>query len=89
MKLDSVGLIVNYKKEKTRETTCRIIDWLNSKKLKVCIEGNMGEEIGKKELNCPTEKFLKEVDLIISLGETELSLEQLDWPLPKIYRFLE
>jgi len=68
MKLDSVGLIVNYKKEKTRETTCRIIDWLNSKKLKVCIEGNMGEEIGKKELNCPTEKFLKEVDLIISLG---------------------
>ena len=68
MKLDSVGLVVNYKKEKTRETACRIIDWLNSKKLKVCIEGNMGKEIGKEELNCPTEKFLKEVDLIISLG---------------------
>ena len=68
MKLDSVGLIVNYKKDKTRETACRIIDWLNSKKLKVCIEGNMGKEIGKEELNCPTEKFLKEVDLIISLG---------------------
>jgi len=68
MKLDSVGLIVNYKKEKTRETACRIIDWLNSKKLKVCIEGNMGKEIRKEELNCPTEKFLKEVDLIISLG---------------------
>ncbi len=68
MKLDSVGLIVNYKKEKTRETACRIIDWLNSKKLKVCIEGNMGKEIGKEELNCPTEKFLKNVDLIISLG---------------------
>jgi len=68
MKLDSVGLIVNYKKEKTQETACRIIDWLNSKKLKVCIEGNMGKEIGKEELNCSTEKFLKEVDLIISLG---------------------
>ncbi|GAH29370.1 unnamed protein product, partial [marine sediment metagenome] len=68
MKLDSVGLIVNYKKEKTRETACRIIDWLNYKKLKVCIEGNMGNEIGKEELNCPTEKFLKKVDLIISLG---------------------
>ncbi len=68
MKLDSIGLIVNYKKEKTRETTYRIINWLNSKKLKVCIEGNMGKEIGKEELNCPTEKFLKEVDLVISLG---------------------
>lgn len=68
MKLDSVGLIVNYKKEKTRETACRIINWLNSKKLKVCIEGNKGKEIGMEELNCPTEKFLKNVDLIISLG---------------------
>ncbi len=68
MKLDRVGLVVNYKKGKTRETACRIIDWLNSKKLKVCIEGNMGKEIGKEELNCPTEKFLKNVDLIISLG---------------------
>jgi len=68
MKLDSVGLMVNYKKEKTRETACRIIDWLNSKKLKVCIEGNGGKEIGKEELNCPTEKFFKETDLIISLG---------------------
>ena len=68
MKLDSVGLIMNYKKEKTRETACRIIDWLNSKKVKVYIEGNKGKEIGKEELNCPTEKFLKNVDLIISLG---------------------
>jgi NAD+ kinase len=68
MKFNTVGLIVNYKKEKTRETACKIIDWLNSKKLKVYIEGNMGKEIGKKELNYPTEKFLKEVDLIISLG---------------------
>ena len=68
MKLDSVGLIVNYKKEKTQETACRIIDWLNTKKLKVCIEGNKGKEIGREELNCPTEKFLKNVDLIISVG---------------------
>ena len=68
MKFNTVGLIVNYKKEKTRETACKIIDWLNSKKLKVYIEGNMGKEIGKKELNYPTEIFLKEVDLIISLG---------------------
>jgi NAD+ kinase len=68
MKFDSVGLVVNYEKEKTRETACKIIDWLNSKKLKVCIEGNMGKKIGKQELDCPIEKFLKEVDLIISLG---------------------
>jgi NAD+ kinase len=68
MKLYNVGLIVNYEKDKARETSCRIIDWLNSKKLKVCIEGNKGKEIGKEELNCPTEKFLKKVDLIISLG---------------------
>ena len=68
MKLDSIGLIVNYKKEKTRETACRIIDWLNFKKLKVYIEGDKGKEIGKEELDCPTEIFLKEVDLIISLG---------------------
>ncbi len=68
MKLDSVGLIVNYKKEKTREIACKIIDWLNSKKLKVCIEGNRGKEIGKEELNCPAEEFFKKVDLIISLG---------------------
>jgi len=68
MKLDSVGLIVNYKKEKTREIACRIIDWLISKKLKVYIEGNKGKEIGREEFNCPTEKFLKNVDLIISLG---------------------
>jgi len=68
MKLDSVGLIVNYKKDKTRETACRIINWLNSKKLRVYIEGNMGKKIGKEELNCLTEKFLKKVDLIISLG---------------------
>ena len=68
MKFDSVGLIMNYKKEKTRETACKIIDWLNSKKIKVYIEGNKGKEIGKEELNCPTEKFLKNVDLIISLG---------------------
>jgi NAD+ kinase len=68
MKLDSVGLIVNYKKEKTRKIACRIIDWLNSKKLKVYIEENKGKEIEREELNCPTEKFLKNVDLIISLG---------------------
>jgi NAD+ kinase len=68
MKFNSVGLVVNYEKEKTRETACRVINWLNSKKLKVCIEKNMGKKIGKQELDCPTEKFLKEVDLIISLG---------------------
>ncbi|HER24223.1 MAG TPA: NAD(+) kinase [Candidatus Atribacteria bacterium] len=68
MKFNRVGLVVNYEKEKTRETACKIIDWLNSNKLKVCIEGNMGQAIGKKELNCPANQFLKEVDLIISLG---------------------
>jgi len=68
MKLDSVGLVVNYEKDKAREIACKIIDWLVSKKLKVYIEGNMGKEIGKEDLNCPTEKFLKNVNLIISLG---------------------
>ena len=58
MKFDSVGLVVNYEKEKTRETACRIIDWLNSKKLKVCIEENMGKKIGKQELDCPIEKLI-------------------------------
>ena len=68
MKINSVGLVVNYEKEKAQEITCRIVDWLSSKKIKVYIEGNKGETIGRKDLSYPTQKFLNKVELIISLG---------------------
>jgi len=68
MKINSVGLVVNYEKEKAQEITFRIVDWLSLKKIKVYIEGNKGKAIGREDLNCPTEKFLNKVELIISLG---------------------
>ncbi|MCK4241001.1 MAG: NAD(+)/NADH kinase, partial [Candidatus Atribacteria bacterium] len=68
MKINSVGLVVNYEKEKAQEITCRIVDWLSSKKIKVYIEGNKGDTIGRKDLSYPTQKFLNKVELIISLG---------------------
>lgn len=68
MKLDSVGLVVNYEKEKAQEIACRIVDWLSSKKIKVYIEGNKRETIGRKDLSYPIQKFLNKVELIISLG---------------------
>lgn len=68
MKLDSVGLVVNYEKEKAQEIACRIVDWLSSKKIKVYIEGNKRETIGKKDLSYPIQKFLNKVELLISLG---------------------
>jgi len=68
MKLNSVGLVVNYDKEKARETAYQIINWLGSKSIKVYIEGKGGELVGRKDLNCPLEKFLNKVDIVISLG---------------------
>jgi len=68
MKLNSVGLVVNYEKEKAQEITLRIIDWLSLKKIKVYIEGDKGKTISREDLSCPTEKFLNKVELIISLG---------------------
>lgn len=68
MKFDSVGLVVNYEKEKAQEIACRIVDWLSSKKIKVYIEGNKRETIGRKDLSYPIQKFLNKVELIISLG---------------------
>lgn len=68
MKINSVGLVVNYEKEKAQEITFRIVDWLSLKKIKVYIEGNKGKAIGREDLSCPTEKFLNKVELIISLG---------------------
>ncbi len=68
MKLNSVGLVVNYEKKKAQEITLRIVDWLSLKKIKVYIEGDKGKTIGREDLSCPTEKFLNKVELIISLG---------------------
>ncbi|MHC2994791.1 MAG: NAD(+)/NADH kinase [Candidatus Atribacteria bacterium] len=68
MKLNSVGLVVNYEKKKAQEITLRIVDWLSLKKIKVYIEGDKGKTIGREDLSCPPEKFLNKVELIISLG---------------------
>lgn len=68
MKLKSVGLVVNYEKEKAQEITLRIVDWLSFKNIKIYIEGDKGKTIGREDLSCPIEKFLNKVELIISLG---------------------
>lgn len=68
MKLKSVGLVVNYEKEKAQEIILRIVDWLSFKNIKIYIEGDKGKTIGREDLSCPIEKFLNKVELIISLG---------------------
>lgn len=68
MKLKSVGLVVNYEKEKAQEITLRIVDWLSFKNIKIYIEGDKGKTISREDLSCPIEKFLNKVELIISLG---------------------
>jgi len=68
MKLKSVGLVINYEKEKAQEITLRIVDWLSFKNIKIYIEGDKGKTIGREDLSCPIEKFLNKVELIISLG---------------------
>lgn len=68
MELKSVGLVVNYEKEKAQEITLRIVDWLSFKNIKIYIEGDKGKTIGREDLSCPIEKFLNKVELIISLG---------------------
>lgn len=68
IKLNSVGLVINYEKEKAQEITNWIVDWLNFKKIKVYVEGDKDKGIRRKDFSCTNEKFFKSVDLIISLG---------------------
>ncbi len=69
MKLKSVGLVINYEKKNARETAARLIDWLEAKNIRVYVEGGSGKLGEKEDLSgCLTEKSLKEVNLLISLG---------------------
>jgi NAD+ kinase len=68
IKLNSVGLVINYEKEKAQEITNWIVDWLSFKKIKVYVEGDKDKGIRRKDFNCTNEKFFNSVDLIISLG---------------------
>ena len=68
IKLDSVGLVINYEKEKAQKITNWIVDWLSFKKIKVYVEGDKDKGIRRKDFSCTNEKFFNSVDLIISLG---------------------
>ena len=68
IKLNSVGLVINYEKEKAQEITNWIVDWLSFKKIKVYVEGDKDKGIRRKDFSCTNEKFFNSVDLIISLG---------------------
>lgn len=68
IKLDSVGLVINYEKEKAQEITNWIVDWLSFKKIKVYVEGDKDKGIRRKDFSCTNERFFNSVDLIISLG---------------------
>ncbi|MCJ7789054.1 MAG: NAD(+)/NADH kinase [Candidatus Atribacteria bacterium] len=68
IKLNSVGLVINYEKEKAKEITNWIVDWLSFKKIKVYVEGDKDKGIRRKDFSCTNEKFFNSVDLIISLG---------------------
>jgi len=68
IKLNSVGLVINYEKEKAQGITNWIVDWLSFKKIKVYVEGDKDKGIRRKDFSCTNEKFFNSVDLIISLG---------------------
>lgn len=68
IKLNSVGLVINYEKEKAQEITNWIVDWLSFKNIKVYVEGDKDKGIRRKDFSCTNEKFFNSVDLIISLG---------------------
>jgi len=68
MKLNSVGLVVNYEKKQTKKIIGQITGWLNSKQIKVYIEENTQKTFKKEDLKSPSQKFFEKVDLIISLG---------------------
>jgi NAD+ kinase len=68
IKLDSVGLVINYEKEKAQEITNWIVDWLSFKKIKVYVEEDKDKGIRRKDFSCTNEKLFNSVDLIISLG---------------------
>jgi len=64
----SIGLLVNYQKEKAKETVDYLVDWFSSKKIKVYVEGSGDKPLNKKYLLYPAEKLLPRVDLLLSLG---------------------
>jgi NAD+ kinase len=68
IKLNSVGLVINYEKEKAQEITNWIVDWLSFKKIKVYVEEDKDKGIRRKDFSCTNEKLFNSVDLIISLG---------------------
>ena len=68
MKLCNLGLIVNCKKKKALLAVRKIVDWSNSRGVKVCIEKVEGQPILNEDGNCFYEAFLKKAELIISLG---------------------
>ena len=68
MKLNSVGLVVNYEKKQAKKIINQITEWLNSKQIKVYIEENMQKTLTKEDLKPSPQNFFKKVDLIISLG---------------------
>lgn len=68
MKLESIGLVVNYQKDKAKETVDYLVDWFSAKKIKVYAEGCSDKQLNKKCLPYPVEKFLPKVDLLLSLG---------------------
>jgi NAD+ kinase len=68
IKLNSVGLVINYEKEKAQEITTWIVDWLSFKKIKVYVEEDKDKGIRRKDFSCTNEKLFNSVDLIISLG---------------------
>jgi len=68
MKLNYLGLIINYKKKKSLLVAKKIIDWSNSKGIKVCIEKVEGQPVINEDVDCFQESFLKKTELIISLG---------------------
>ena len=59
---------MNHKKKKALVIAKKIINWSNSKGIKVCIEKTENQPVISEETNCFQESFLKKAELVISLG---------------------
>ncbi len=68
MKLKSIGLVVNYQKEKAEETVNYLVEWFRTKNIKVYVEGFSDKHLNQKGLHYEVEEFLSTVDLVLSLG---------------------
>ncbi|GAB4117385.1 MAG: NAD(+)/NADH kinase [Candidatus Caldatribacteriota bacterium] len=68
MKLKSIGLVVNYQKEKAKETVNYLVEWFRAKNIKVYVEGFSDKHLNQKGLHYKVEEFLPTVDLVLSLG---------------------